>query len=67
MQIIDTATEQLSRRITTGADGAFLVTLLPPGRYSVVVNKTGFAEAKAPVIEVRVTETTRWKARAISA
>ena len=37
----------------------FLVTLLPPGTYSVVVNKTGFSEAKAVDIQVRVTETTR--------
>jgi Carboxypeptidase regulatory-like domain len=59
VQIINTATDLLARRITTGADGLFLITLLPPGTYSVVVNKTGFTEAKAGSIEVRVTETTR--------
>ena len=33
--------------------------MLPPAIYYVVVNKSGFAEAKATNIEVRVTETTR--------
>ncbi len=37
----------------------FIVTLLPPGTYSVVVNKAGFAEAKSEQIEVHVTETVR--------
>ena len=36
-----------------------MATLLPPGTYYVVVNKSGFSEAKATGIEVRVTETTR--------
>jgi hypothetical protein len=35
------------------------VPLLPPGTYSVVVNKSGFSQAKADGIEVRVTETTK--------
>src|SRR5277367_585642 len=59
VQIIDTRTEGLARRVTTNADGAFIVTLLPPGTYSVVVNKSGFAEAKSESIEVHVTETVR--------
>jgi len=59
VQIINMATEQLVRRMTTGPDGAFLATLLPPGTYYVVVNKSGFSEAKASEIQVRVTETTR--------
>jgi hypothetical protein len=59
VQIIDTRTEALVRRIPTNSDGAFVVTLLPPGTYSVVVNKSGFSEAKADNIEVRVTETTK--------
>ena len=33
--------------------------MLPPGTYSVVVNKSGFAEAKSEAIEVHVTETVR--------
>ncbi len=59
VQIIDTRTEALARKVTTNADGAFIVTLLPPGTYSVVVNKSGFAEAKSAQIEVHVTETVR--------
>src|SRR5215831_10225605 len=59
VQIIATATQVVVRRLTTGVDGAFEATLLPPGRYYVVVNKGGFSEAKATNVEVRVTETTR--------
>src|SRR5881398_1536151 len=59
VQIIDTRTESLTRKVSTNADGSFVVPLLPPGTYIVVVNKSGFAEAKASGIEVRVTETTK--------
>jgi len=59
VQIIDTRTESVVRKLDTNTDGIFVATLLPPGTYTVVVNKSGFAEAKAPDIEVRVTETTR--------
>jgi hypothetical protein len=59
VQIINAGTDLLVRRLTTATDGSFVATLLPPGKYYVVVNKSGFAEAKASGIEVRVTETTR--------
>src|SRR5579864_1874341 len=59
VQIIDTRTGSLARKIPTGTDGSFVAPLLPPGTYSVVVNKSGFGEAKVSGIEVRVTETTR--------
>jgi hypothetical protein len=59
VQIISEATGTLIRRLPTSADGMFVATLLPPGNYSVVVNKSGFSESKAAGIEVRVTETTR--------
>ncbi|HEY1924553.1 MAG TPA: carboxypeptidase-like regulatory domain-containing protein [Candidatus Acidoferrum sp.] len=59
VQVIDTRTESLVRKVKTNAEGAFIVTLLPPGTYSVVVNKSGFAEAKSEQIEVHVTETVR--------
>jgi hypothetical protein len=59
VQVIDTRTELLARKVPTNADGGFNVTLLPPGTYYVVVNKAGFAEAKSERIEVHVTETTR--------
>src|SRR6266849_4500695 len=59
VQIINTATESVVRKLPTNADGEFVAPLLPPGTYSVVVNKSGFGEAKVAGIEVRVTETTR--------
>jgi hypothetical protein len=59
VQIIDTRTESLARKVPTNTDGSFVAALLPPGTYVVVVNKSGFAEAKASGIEVRITETTR--------
>ncbi len=59
VQILDTRTESLVRKVSTNADGSFVVPLLPPGIYAAVVNKSGFAEAKASGIEVRVTETTK--------
>jgi hypothetical protein len=58
VQIIDISTDQVTRKVPTGSDGTFVVTLLPPGTYTLVVNKAGFAEAKSPGVEVRVTETT---------
>jgi hypothetical protein len=59
VQIIDTRMGVLVRKLPTGSDGTFVATLLPPGVYSVVVNKSGFSEAKAEGIEVRITETTK--------
>src|SRR5262249_33469123 len=59
VQIISTATNSVARKVSAGTDGSFVVTLLPPGTYSVVVNKSGFSEAKVSGIEVRVTETTK--------
>jgi len=59
VQIIDARTESIVRKLPTSSEGIFVATLLPPGNYIVVVNKSGFGEAKATDIEVRVTETTR--------
>src|SRR5499425_2424279 len=59
VQIINSATSVLVRRVNTTTDGSFVAALLPPATYFVVVNKSGFSEAKAAGIEVRVTETTR--------
>src|SRR5277367_5203848 len=59
VQVIDARTESIVRKLPTGVDGIFVATLLPPGNYIVVVNKSGFGEAKATDIEVHITETTR--------
>src|SRR5881394_2035331 len=59
VQVVDTRTESLVRKVSTNADGSFVVPLLPPGIYAMVVNKSGFAQAKAAGIAVRVTETTK--------
>jgi Carboxypeptidase regulatory-like domain len=59
VQIIDTRIEVLVRKLPTASDGSFVAPLLPPGTYSVVVNKSRFFQAKADSIEVRVTETTK--------
>jgi Carboxypeptidase regulatory-like domain len=59
VQIIYVATDSVARKISTGTDGTFVATLLPPGTYYVVVNKSGFAGVKVSAIEVRVTETTK--------
>src|SRR5438477_11521005 len=47
VQIIDTSTESLARKVSTNADGLFMVPLLPPGPYIVVVKKFGFGEGIA--------------------
>src|SRR5256885_3347523 len=39
---------------SANADGEFVVPLLPPGTYVVVVNKSGFAQAKTEGIDVRI-------------
>jgi hypothetical protein len=59
VQIINSATDVVVRKISSGSDGTFVVTLLPPGTYYAVVNKPGFSEAKALGIQVRITETTK--------
>ena len=59
VQIISAATDSLVRKLSTGGDGSFIATLLPPGSYYVVVNKSGFSEAKVSALEARVTETTK--------
>ena len=59
VQIMSAATDSLVRKASTGSDGGFVATLLPPGTYYVVVNKSGFSQAKVSGIDVRVTETTR--------
>ena len=59
VQVFNSATAVLVRAVKTGTDGSFVITLLPPAVYYAVINKSGFSEAKATGIEVRVTETSR--------
>jgi len=59
VQIINAGTGTLVRKVPTASDGTFVATLLPPGSYYLVVNKSGFAEAQARGVEIRVTETTK--------
>ncbi len=58
IQVIAAATGQAVRRLVTSANGSFAATLLPPGSYSLVVSATGFGQARADAVLVRVTETT---------
>lgn len=48
-----------SRTAVSGQTGAFLLPLLPPGRYRLVVTKNGFKQAEYKDLEVNVTETRR--------
>src|SRR5260370_8609534 len=58
VQIINTSTESVVRKLPTNADGEFFAPLLPPGTYSVVVTKSAFAEPKGSGIELPATQTT---------
>jgi hypothetical protein len=58
VQVIDAATGQSVRSLTTSSSGNFRATLLPPGAYTIVVNAPNFGEARAEGVDVRVTETT---------
>ena len=46
-----------SRTVTTGNNGAYELTLLPPGSYRVKFEAAGFKVAEAPSVVVNVTET----------
>lgn len=57
--LVDENTKETIRTETTDSSGLFTLTLLPAGTYTIQVSATGFADAKASGIVVRVTETTR--------
>src|SRR5215472_12890896 len=44
------------RAVSSGADGAFVVSGLKPGRYQVTARKSGFADAPAATIELAAGE-----------
>ena len=49
VQIINSATNELGRKVNTATDGTFVATLLPPGSYLVAVNKTlGLYRTRVP-------------------
>src|SRR5690242_790609 len=62
VEIVNEATGQVVRDLTTDSSGSFTATLLPVGSYSVGVSATGFATTKFTGVLVRVTETTRMTA-----
>src|SRR5579863_4100052 len=59
VDIVNEATGQAERHVTTDAAGAFTGTLLPVGTYTVQVSASGFATTKFPGVVVNITETTR--------
>ncbi|HUO13697.1 MAG TPA: TonB-dependent receptor [Verrucomicrobiae bacterium] len=63
VQITNQDTNVLERTVKSGADGTFVAPLLPVGTYTVVIQSSGFAEAKYADVVVRVTETTRMIAK----
>jgi len=46
-----------TRTATTGSDGAYKFSLLPPGNYSVRFTAAGFKTSEVPSVAVNVTET----------
>lgn len=59
VDIINEKTGKSERRITTGDDGGYAATLLPPGTYRVEVTAKNFKKMVVTDVEVRITETTR--------
>ena len=59
VNVVNEATGQMLRQVTTDASGTFTATLLPVGAYSLEVSAPGFATSKISGIVVRITETTR--------
>src|SRR3989475_2018009 len=59
VDVISEATAKSVRSITTGGDGGFAVTLLPPGKYRLEISAPNFKKAVVAGVEVRITETTR--------
>src|SRR6202049_4347915 len=59
VNVINEATGQVLRQLSTDSSGSFTATLLPVGNYSLEVSAAGFATSKISGIVVRITETTR--------
>ena len=59
VDIIDESTGRTVRNVTTGDDGGFSVTLLPPGSYRVEVSAQNFKKYLVQGVRVSIAETTR--------
>src|SRR5438876_11873157 len=49
-QIINIATDTVTRRVATGTDGTFAAPLLPTSGYYVVANEAGFSQPQVSAI-----------------
>ena len=58
VEILNEDTGVSERTVTSSTDGGFTATLLPIGRYKVIVTASGFNKTEATGIKVNVTETT---------
>jgi hypothetical protein len=54
--VTNTGTNQ-SRTATTGSDGSYRITLLPPGAYNVKFSASGFKTSEVPSVVIDVTQT----------
>ncbi len=59
VDIISETTSTSVRTVTTGDEGIFTVTLLPPGTYRLEVTAANFKKAVIASVQVRTTEATR--------
>ncbi len=59
VDVVDEKTDKSVRTSTTDDDGAFAVSLLPPGTYRLDVTQTNFKKSSVQGVPVRITETTR--------
>ena len=62
VNVIQQATGQALRQVSTDASGTFTATLLPVGNYALEVSASGFATSRITDVVVRITETTRLNA-----
>jgi Carboxypeptidase regulatory-like domain len=59
VDVVSEGTGKSVRSLTTGDEGTFTVTLLPPGKYRLEIAAANFKKAHITGVEVRITETTR--------
>jgi hypothetical protein len=59
VNVISESTGTSVRTVTTGGDGGFSVSLLPPGKYRLEIAATNFKKAIVSGVDVRINETTR--------